>query len=372
MFRLYKLKNYNFRLVILLAAISSMGVMLVGSAMKSLQMRQLGGVLLGATVMVVVSLIDFSWILNFSWILYGINLILLLAVVIMGNDAKGATRWLKIGPIQFQPTELSKILLIIFFAKFLMDHENDLNKPKTILKATGLLAVPLSMILIQPDLKNTITIALLFCVLMYLAGLSYKIIGGILLAAVPLAAVFLLIVVQPDQKLLKDYQRNRIMAFLYPGDEEYSDDTMQQDNSIMAIGSGKLTGKGYNNSKVSSVNKANFVSEIQTDFIFAVAGEELGFVGASAIILLLFAISVECLLTARRAKDLSGRLICCGVGTLVAFQSFLNICVATGLTPNTGTPLPFVSYGLSSLVSLFIGMGPVSYTHLTLPTNSRV
>lgn len=359
MFRLYKLKNYNFRLVILLAAISSMGVMLVGSAMKSLQMRQLGGVLLGATVMVVVSLIDFSWILNFSWILYGINLILLLAVVIMGNDAKGATRWLKIGPIQFQPTELSKILLIIFFAKFLMDHENDLNKPKTILKATGLLAVPLSMILIQPDLKNTITIALLFCVLMYLAGLSYKIIGGILLAAVPLAAVFLLIVVQPDQKLLKDYQRNRIMAFLYPGDEEYSDDTMQQDNSIMAIGSGKLTGKGYDNSKVSSVNKANFVSEIQTDFIFAVAGEELGFVGASAIILLLFAISVECLLTARRAKDLSGRLICCGVGTLVAFQSFLNICVATGLTPNTGTPLPFVSYGLSSLVSLFIGMGLV-------------
>ena len=359
MFRLYKLKNYNFRLVILLAAISSMGVMLVGSAMKSLQMRQLGGVLLGATVMVVVSLIDFSWILNFSWILYGINLILLLAVVIMGNDAKGATRWLKIGPIQFQPTELSKILLIIFFAKFLMDHENDLNKPKTILKATGLLAVPLSMILIQPDLKNTITIALLFCVLMYLAGLSYKIIGGILLAAVPLAAVFLLIVVQPDQKLLKDYQRNRIMAFLYPGDEEYSDDTMQQDNSIMAIGSGKLTGKGYNNSKVSSVNKANFVSEIQTDFIFAVAGEELGFVGASAIILLLFAISVECLLTSRRAKDLSGRLICCGVGTLVAFQSFLNICVATGLTPNTGTPLPFVSYGLSSLVSLFIGMGLV-------------
>ena len=114
MFRLYKLKNYNFRLVTVLTAIVFMGVMLVGSAMKSLQMRQLGGVLLGATVMVVVSLIDFSWILNFSWILYGINLILLLAVVIMGNDAKGATRWLKIGPIQFRPTELSKILLIIF------------------------------------------------------------------------------------------------------------------------------------------------------------------------------------------------------------------------------------------------------------------
>ena len=344
MFRLYKLKNYNFRLVILLAAVSSLGVLLVGSAMKSLQTKQLAGVLLGVAVMVVVSLIDFSWILNFSWILYGANLVLLLAVFLTGDDAKGATRWLELGPLRFQPTELSKILLILFFAKFLMDHEEDLNKPRTILKAVGLLAVPL---------------ALVFCVLMYLAGLSYKIIGGILLVAVPLTVIFLMIVVQPDQKLLKDYQRNRIMAFLYPDNEEYSDDTMQQDNSIMAIGSGKLTGKGYDNSEVSSVSKSNFVSEIQTDFIFAVAGEELGFVGGCTIIVLLFLISFECLRTSRRAKDLSGKLICCGVGTVVAFQSFLNICVATGLTPNTGTPLPFVSYGLTSIVSLYIGMGLV-------------
>lgn len=359
MFRLYKLKNYNFRLVILLAAISSMGILLVGSAMKSLQAKQLAGVILGMAVMVVVSLIDFSWILNFSWILYGANLILLLAVVIKGDDAKGATRWLELGPLRFQPTELTKILLILFFAKFLMDHEEDLNKPKTILQAVGLLAVPLALVFIQPDLKNTITLALIFCVLMYLAGLSYRIIGGILLVVVPLAVIFLMIVVQPDQKLLKDYQRNRIMAFLYPDNEEYSDDTMQQNNSIMAIGSGKLTGKGYNNSEVSSVSKSNFVSEIQTDFIFAVAGEELGFVGGCTIIVLLFLISFECLRTSRRAKDLSGKLICCGVGTVVAFQSFLNICVATGLTPNTGTPLPFVSYGLTSIVSLYIGMGLV-------------
>lgn len=359
MFRLYKLKNYNFRLVILLAAISSMGILLVGSAMKSLQAKQLAGVILGMAVMVVVSLIDFSWILNFSWILYGANLVLLLAVVIKGDDAKGATRWLELGPLRFQPTELTKILLILFFAKFLMDHEEDLNKPKTILQAVGLLAVPLALVFIQPDLKNTITLALIFCVLMYLAGLSYRIIGGILLVVVPLGVIFLMIVVQPDQKLLKDYQRNRIMAFLYPDNEEYSDDTMQQDNSIMAIGSGKLTGKGYNNSEVSSVSKSNFVSEIQTDFIFAVAGEELGFVGGCTIIVLLFLISFECLRTSRRAKDLSGKLICCGVGTVVAFQSFLNICVATGLTPNTGTPLPFVSYGLTSIVSLYIGMGLV-------------
>ena len=128
--------------------------------MKSLQTKQLAGVLLGVAVMVVVSLIDFSWILNFSWILYGANLVLLLAVFLTGDDAKGATRWLELGPLRFQPTELSKILLILFFAKFLMDHEEDLNKPRTILKAVGLLAVPLALVFAQPDLKNTITLAL--------------------------------------------------------------------------------------------------------------------------------------------------------------------------------------------------------------------
>ena len=149
------------------------------------------------------------------------------------------------------------------------------------------------------------------------------------------------------------------MSWLYPEDEEYEDLAIQQNNSITAIGSGQLTGKGYNNNSVSSANKGNFVSQIQTDFIFAVAGEELGFVGSAGIVILLLLIVIECILTSRRAKDLSGKIICCGVAAVVGFQSFLNICVATGLLPNTGTPLPFVSYGLTSLVSLYIGMGLV-------------
>lgn len=127
----------------------------------------------------------------------------------------------------------------------------------------------------------------------------------------------------------------------------------------MAIGSGKLTGKGLNNNEVATANKGNFVSESQTDFIFSVAGEELGFLGCTAIILLIFLIIYECMRTGRRAKDLSGSLICYGMASLIAVQSFINICVATGLGPNTGTPLPFVSYGLSSMVSLYIGMGLV-------------
>ena len=359
MIRQYKLRDYNFRLVIVLIALTSMGVLLVGSADPSLQKKQFLGMILGLIVMVIVSLIDFSWILNFTWIMYGGNIILLILVKIIGTDVNGARRWLSIGGFQFQPTELAKIILILFFAKFFMDHEEDLNTLRTLVKAVVLIAIPLSLILSQPDLKNTITVAILFCIMIYVAGLSYKIIGGILLISVPMVIVFLFIVVQPDQKLLDDYQRDRIMAFLNSEDDAYSDDVLQQENSVTAIGSGQLTGKGLNNNEVASANKGNFVSENQTDFIFSVAGEELGFIGCTAILLMLFLVILECIRVSLRAKDASGKLICCGIASLVGIQTFINIAVVTKILPNTGTPLPFVSYGLTSIVSLYIGMGLV-------------
>lgn len=360
MFRLYHLKNFNFRLVICLMALSGIGVLLVGSAKESLQTRQLIGVFFGLAVMLTVSLIDFSWLLNFYWIMYGFNLLMLLFVIVSpwAKTTGGATRWINIFGFQFQPSELSKILLILFFAKYLMVHENELNKLKTIVKSLILISIPLALVYSQPDMKNTLTIAALFCILMYVAGLSYKIIGGVLLIGIPLAVIYLVLVTQTNLPIINDYQRNRIMTFFYSEDETYSDSRTQQNNSIMAIGSGQLTGKGLNTTSVSA-NNGNFISEIQTDFIYAVAGEELGFFGSAAIILLELFISLECIFNGRKAKDLSGTLICCGMGALIMLQSFINICVATGLFPNTGTPLPFVSYGLTSLVSLYIGIGCV-------------
>ena len=360
MLKQYKLRFYNFRLILFLAAISMIGVALVGSAAQDLKNKQFAGVILGLIVMLILSLMDYSWIMNFQWIMYGFNIIMLVIVRLAGDSANGAARWIGIGSFRFQPTELSKIILIVFFAKFFMDYEETLNTLKTILLSGVLLAVPLFLILNQPDLKNTITVTIIFCIMIYVAGLSYKIIGGALLIAVPLLIIFLSIVVQPDQKLIKDYQRDRIMSFLYPENEEYSDDIEQQNNSKTAIASGELVGKKLSgNEDVASVNQGNFVSENQTDFIFAVAGEEYGFLGCVAIILLLLGISFECIRMSLRAKDLSGKILCCGMGGLVAVQSFLNISVATGIAPNTGTPLPFVSYGLTSLVSLYIGMGMV-------------
>ncbi|MDO5798059.1 MAG: FtsW/RodA/SpoVE family cell cycle protein [Eubacteriales bacterium] len=360
MIKQYKLRFYNFRLVIFLLAISVIGILLVGSARSDLRSKQLIGVVMGLIIMVILSLIDYSWISNFQWIMYGVNIALLLIVRLFGDSANGAARWIDFGFIRFQPTELSKIIIILFFARFFMDHEEDLNTPKTLAKAALLLAVPLFLICEQPDLKNTLMILAVFCILIYIAGLSYKIIGGTFLILIPLIIIFLSIVVQPDQKLIKDYQRDRIMSFLYPENDEYTDDIQQQNNSKMAIASGELIGKKLSGSdEVTSVNKGNFVSENQTDFIFAVAGEEYGFLGCCTIIILLLVISIECLRMSLRAKDLSGKIICCGMASIVALQSFLNICVATGIAPNTGTPLPFVSYGLTSLVSLYIGMGLV-------------
>lgn len=179
-----------------------------------------------------------------------------------------------------------------------------------------------------------------------------------LVILIPTAIIFLAIVVQPNQPFLQDYQQERILAFLEP--EKYADDgAYQQRNSVMAIGSGQLTGKGLNNNTTDSVKNGDFILEPSTDFIFAIVGEELGFIGSCIIIALLLLIVIQCILIGIRSQNLSGRIICCGVGGLIGIQSFINIGVATQLIPNTGVPLPFVSYGLTSLVSLYIGIGLV-------------
>ena len=359
MLKLYRLRDYNFRLVLFLGMLSTLGILLVSSADPSLQTRQLLGVLGGMAIMIVLSLIDYSWVMHFYWWAYAVNAAMLTLVLLFGTASHGAARWIDFFGLQFQPTELSKILLIIFFSMYLMRQQEDLNKFRTILKTLLLIGFPLFLIIRQPDLKNTITITLVFACLYFVAGLQYRRIGLALLLIIPILFGLLFLITQTDLPIIKDYQKERIMTFLNPENDEYSEDAMQQDNSIMAIGSGQWKGKGLNSSSESSVSKGDFIPEIQNDFIFAVAGEELGFIGAMGIVILLFLIVLECMRTGARAKDLAGQLVCTGMGSLVAIQSFINISVACGILPNTGTTLPFVSYGLTSLLSNFIGMGLV-------------
>ncbi|OUN35791.1 FtsW/RodA/SpoVE family cell cycle protein [Lachnoclostridium sp. An76] len=354
----YSLKDYKFSLVILVLILSVFGVFMVRSARPDFMNNQIMGVILGLAAMAVISLIDYKWILNLYWPLYAVNLILLAAIWIpgLGVNVNGATRWLNLGFIQFQPSDMTKILMILFFARFLSDREQNINTPKVILQAVGLIAPSLLMIHEQPNLSTTICIAALFCVLLFLAGLSYKFVGAVLAVTVPLAALFLFIAVQPNQPILQDYQQERILAWLEP--EKYADDeSYQQLNSVMAIGSGQLSGKGYNNDETNSVKNGNFVLEPQTDFIFAIIGEELGFVGCCAVIFLILLIVVDCILIGLKAKDTGGRIICGGMAALIGIQSFINISVATLILPNTGLSLPFVSYGLTSVVCFFMGIG---------------
>ena len=356
MLKKYRVRDYDFKLIIMLIAITVVGILVIGSADRSYQSKQILGFVMGLFLMVVISLFDYSTFLNFYWIIYIGNLVLLLLVEFFGEKSNNAQRWVSIAGIRFQPSETAKILLILFYAQYIMKHKETISSLKTIISMLVLLSPPLLLIYRQPDLSTTIMIALLFCVLLFMGGLSYKIIFGVLAIAVPLFVIFLTLVLQPDQTLLKDYQQTRILAWLNPA--EYStSEGYQQENSKMAIGSGELFGKGLNNNEISSVNNGNFISEPQTDFIFAIVGEELGFAGGCLVVGLLFLITLECLMIARKAKDIAGMLIATGMATVIGFQSFMNIGVATGIVPNTGIPLPFVSYGLTSLVSLYIGMG---------------
>ena len=352
----YNIKDYRFSLVILVTILSVIGVFMVRSARPDLMDRQIMGVVLGLAAMVVISLIDYKWVLGLYWPLYGLNLVMLIAVPIFGTEANGAKRWLNLGFTQFQPSDLTKILMILFFARFLMDRKEKINSPKTLLQAFALILPSLILIYEQPNLSTTICIAALFCALIFLGGLTYRYILPAIAIIVPTVVILLAIAVQPNQPFLEDYQQERILAWLDP--EEYADDgAYQQLNSVMAIGSGQLSGKGYNNDETTSVKNGNFVSEPQTDFIFAIIGEELGFVGCCVVIFLLLLIVIDCILIGLKAKDTGGRIICGGVASLIGIQSFINIGVATMVLPNTGLSLPFVSYGLTSLVCFFMGIG---------------
>ncbi|MEG0804943.1 MAG: FtsW/RodA/SpoVE family cell cycle protein [Lachnospiraceae bacterium] len=357
MLKKYHLKDYRFRLVIYVVTLTIIGIFVIGSAKESVQTKQEIGMLVGIITMVIVSLIDYKFILKFSWLIYAFTIAILMIVKFFGDDAGGATRWIDFHGFRFQPSELAKILLILFFAYWFSKYEEKLNTWKILLLTIVFAAPPLLLILKQPDLSTTIVTAGIFAGMIFTAGLSYKIIGAILLVSIPGGIVFMSLVLKDGQNILEHFQYLRIMGWLQP--EKFPETALQQQNSIMAIGSGQLWGKGLNNNVVASLKNGNFITEPQTDFIYAIVGEELGFVGSAVVVILLFLIAFECILIAKKASTMAGRLIATGVATLISVQGFINMSVATGLLPNTGLPLPFVSYGLTSLLSLYIGIGLV-------------
>lgn len=358
----YQFKNYNWFLLLNVVLVSVFGVVFINSANSSYTSKQLFGLILSLGVMIVVSLIDYNVICDYASYLYLLNFILLALVHLIGVSVKGAKRWISLGVINIQPSELSKIIMIIVVAIYIQEHQENLNTFKNLFRLALLCAVPLFLIVTETDLSTTLDMTIILLGVIFIGGLSSKIIKTAIIIFVPLFAIFIWYIQTPNQVILQDYQVTRIMTFLNPS--EYSDSSgYQQENSVMAIGSGQLYGKGLKNNTISDVSvtvtDTGLVSEQQTDFIFSVVGEETGFLGSVILIALLALIVVQCLIIAFYAKNLSGRLIAVGMAGLIGFQSFINIGVATQLLPNTGLPLPFVSYGLTSLISCMGGMGLV-------------
>ena len=357
----YHYKSFSLRLFVSVALLNILGILVINSATyndTAVIGRQMTGAAIGAVLMFVICVIPYQKILNYAVPIFIACCVMLVLVNIYGRIVGGARRWIVLPAIgQVQPSEFAKTGIILFFAWFFGKNQESINKPQVLLLFTGLALIPVLLIASEPDLSTTIVVLVCILSMLFVAGISYKWIAASLAVILPFAAAFVVLLQHGMIPFLKDYQARRILAWIEPS--KYADANLQQDNSIMAIGSGQLFGKGLNNNTLASVKNGNFLSEEQTDFIFAVIGEELGFIGCVIVIALYAAVVYECFHLAGKAKDLAGKLICTGLGVLIAFQGFSNIAVATGIFPNTGLTLPFISYGVSSLLSFYCGIGMV-------------
>ena len=351
----FSLKKMDYFLIALVCSLNYCGLLAIQNAAPELYRRQMMGFIVGAALMLLLSIFDYHYILKLHWLYYVAAIGLLMLVLQIGSSGGGAQRWISLFGITFQPSEASKILLILFFSQFIIFYRIKIFRPLHLLACVALIVPPVYLVYKEPDFSTSLMLLLIFSLMMYVGGLEWPIVVAIIAAVVPSFFWIISQATQGNSSILSVYQQNRILAWLHP--ENYADSTAYQTiNSMTAIGSGQIIGRGQ---EANSLLNTGFISESQTDFIFTVIGETFGFIGCCAVILLIFIITIKCFLIAAKAADSQGRVIAAGMGTWIGFQSFLNIGVATGILPNTGIPLPFVSYGLTSLVCLYAGIGIV-------------
>lgn len=374
-FKQYNWKRINVSLVITVMILCMVSAYIVRCAadkqFKSSYFRgQIIAMIAGLLIIVVVSLIDYHFICRFVPVFYAATTIMCAATKFspLGTDLDtNSWRWLKVG-FNLQPSELAKIALILTLAVYFSSRREKMDKLSTLVLAGVLTMLPTMFIMVQSDLSSSMVMLFIFVVLTYASGLSYKIIGAIAAVVVPVGGALLWYIQQPWQNLLKGYQYKRVMSFLDPGKYALGE-AYQQIGSISAIGSGRLLGKIFTD----STGNRNYVKVDvrESDFIFTVIGEELGFIGSCIVLLLLAIVIIKCLIAAKKAKDYLGRMVALGIASMFMFQIFANVGVATRLLPNTGLPLPFLSRGMSSMLSCMIGIGIIINIGLQSGNGSR-
>lgn len=370
---LKKLRQYDFRkysvsilvIAILLGVIGAYMLKVIPGVLdaEARYLKQLAGIAFGVMLAIFVSLFDYHFVAKFYILMYLFNFVLLFMVKFtrFGIDVYGAKRWFGIEEVfSFQPSELTKVIMIVVIAKLFDMQKERLNKFSTLLITGIVMAVPTFLILIQTDLSTSIVLIACFVVMVFVSGYSLKIFGGVIAVAVPLVTSLFWYILQPDNlfiklEILKPYQQGRILSLMNPDD--YPELIYQQQNATRAMSSGGLLGKLFTGD--TGVRGTTYVPVVESDFIFTGIGEELGFIGAATVILLLTALSFKIMKVAKNAPDQMGRIIAAGCSTIIMVQSFINIGVVSWILPNTGIPLPFVSSGLSSLVGSYTMLGLV-------------
>ena len=295
---------------------------------------------------------DYRGLQQYGTKLYIFNLIMLAAVMFFGHAALGAQRWIQLGPISLQPSEFSKLIMIICLASILEERVGQLNSFQDLLPILAYVGVPFLLVLKQPDLGTSLVFGAIFVGMIIVCGIRWKILFGMFIAGI--AAMPLV------WQILKDYQKMRIMVFLDPNVDPLGSGYHIIQSKI-AIGSGMLFGKGLFEGTQSQLN---FLPENHTDFIFAVVGEELGFVGAVVLLLLYLILFLRGLQIAKTASDIFGRLLAVGITSMLAFHVLVNVGMTTGIMPVTGIPLPLMSYGVSALTTDILSIAILMNIHM--------
>jgi len=297
-------------------------------------------------VFVLATAFDYKWLKTFAWPIYAIQLGLLVMTLAIGHGVGGSARWISIGPFDFQFSELAKILMGIVLANYLGSRQGRLGSLPSILGACILVGPPFVLVMIQPDLGTSLALVAILVGMLFMSGASLRWLVALaagVLAAFPLIWTY----------ILQDYQKARIVGFLNPTCDLHGA-CWQIQQSLIAVGSGGLFGKGLTNS---TQNQLNFLPVQESDFVAAIYLEELGFFGAMLLLVLFGALLWRLLVSGWRSRDPFGMMFAAGLASMILFQLVVNLGMVIGIMPITGIPLPFISHGGASLISLAAGLG---------------
>ncbi len=355
------LKRLDFTLIIVVVLLNIISIVVIGSATQvngnvddRFYYIQRQGIffLLNFILMIAMLKFDYRNILRISKPLYILNFIALIAVMFLGKTALGAQRWIQIGPIILQPSEFSKIVMIVTLAALLEYRKYNLYKLVDLIPIALFVGLPILVVMKQPDLGTALVICAITMGMLYVAGISPKIYWGAIGSAVLCMPIF--------WHFLHEYQRNRIRVFLNPEMDPLGAGYHVIQSKI-AIGSGLLLGKGLHQGTQSQLS---FLPENHTDFIFAVIGEEFGFIGCALVILLYGIFIYRVVRIAKTADDDFGCFVSTGIVAMFAFHIFVNVGMTTGIMPVTGIPLPFMSYGVSALTTNMLAVSLLLNIHM--------